>query len=261
MESGWNTMQLRQIYKGLKVCMPIIGYGGMVHAQYMTSMMNLVNSCSSLGIKIEAPTIWFESLISRARNASAAVALSSNCDYLFFVDTDIIFDYRDFFKLVDADKDVTVGLYTKKYINERKLAALFKKFSQLPSIWKSLVGDFSSELDENSNSDIIKVNYAATGFMLIKTSVFKAIASKMPELKYKNDIDAYQSYGDNFYDFFRCWVNPENKKYESEDYGFCRNWKKCGGDIHAIPDINLIHRGNYCFEGNLQEQQKAFKQV
>ena len=130
--------------------------------------------------------------------------------------------------MLDADKDVAVGLYTKKYINERKLNALFEKFSQLPKVWKSLVGDFSSEFTNNTNEDIIKVEYAATGFMLIKTSVFKTIAEKMPELKYKNDIDAYMSYGDNFYDFFRCWVNPDNKKYESEDYGFCRNWHNCG---------------------------------
>ena len=80
----------------------------------------------------------------------------------------------------------------------------------------------------------------------------------MPELKYKNDIDAYMSYGDNFYDFFRCWVNPENKKYESEDYGFCRNWQKCGGEIHAVTSIALSHRGNFCFEGDFKEQQKTF---
>ena len=81
-------------YKGLKVSMPIIGYGGMVHAQYMSSMIQLVNNCASAGISVDCPLIWFESLISRARNSSAAAALSYNCDYLFFVDTDIIFNYK-----------------------------------------------------------------------------------------------------------------------------------------------------------------------
>ena len=248
-------------YKGIKICMPIIGYGGMVHAQYMVSMMRLVSSCAEKGIQIECPLIWFESLISRARNGSAAAALNSNCDYLFFADTDIIFNHQDFFKLLDVDKDVAVGLYPKKYINERKLASLFSKFSQLPKVWKSLVGDFSSEFCNNENGDIIKVRYAARGFMLIKTSVFKTISDKMPDLKYKNDIDAYMNYGDNFYDFFRCWVNPENNKYESEDYGFCRTWQKCGGEIHAVTNIELQHRGNYCFEGSLKEQQKALSLV
>jgi hypothetical protein len=95
--------------------------------------------------------------------------------------------------------------------------------------------------------------------MLIKTDVFKEIAKKKPEIKYKNDIDGYAPYGDNFYDFFRCQVNPETKKYESEDYGFCKLWQECGGKIHAIPEIKLGHRGNYIFEGSLKEQQQAFR--
>jgi len=245
-------------YKGKKVVMPIIGYGGMVHAHYMTSMIQLVNSCALKGIEVSCPLIWFESLISRARNASAAAALQLEADYLFFIDTDVLFNHEDFFKLLDADKDVATGLYPKKYISERKLAFLFQKYSALPKNWKSMVGDFSSELDPSQADKIVEVKYAATGFMLIKTSVFKSIAEKMPEIKYKNDIDAYMSYGDNFYDFFRCWVNPENNKYESEDYGFCKNWQKCGGKIHAVPSIKLSHRGNYVFEGDFELQHKAF---
>ena len=245
-------------YKNLKVVLPIVAYGGMVHSSYMIPMMSLVHNCSIRGITIQCPSIWFESLISRARNASAAAALHLDADYLFFVDTDVSFDFKDFFKLLDADKDVCVGLYPKKYINESKLSALFQKYSALPSHWRKLVGDLSSELAPNQQEKIIEVNYAATGFMLIKTSVFKEIARQRPEIKYKNDIDAYMSYGDNFYDFFRCWVNPETKKYESEDYGFCKIWQECGGKIHAIPEIDLSHRGSMEFEGNYSEQLKCF---
>ena len=73
--------------EGIKITMPIIGYGGMVHAQYMTPMLELVNNCAIRGIQVNCPLIWFESLISRARNGSAAAALHLNSDYLFFVDT------------------------------------------------------------------------------------------------------------------------------------------------------------------------------
>jgi hypothetical protein len=247
-------------YKSLKITMLIIGYGGMVHAQYMTPMLELVNNCANRGIQVTCPLIWFESLISRARNGSAAAALYLNSDYLFFVDTDVIFQAPDFFKLLDSDKDVCVGLYPKKYISQQKLEYMFKKYSTLPENWKGLVGDFSSEMNPHQTNNIIEVNYAATGFMLIKTSVFREIAKQKPDLKYKNDIDAYMNWGDNFYDFFRCWVNPETKKYESEDYGFCKTWQECGGKIHAITDILLGHRGNYIFEGNFKDQQTVFYQ-
>jgi len=243
----------------VKITIPIICYGGTVHAHYMQGMLGLVNQLSQKGIDGDCPLIWFESLISRARNASAAAALANNSDYLFFIDTDVIFNPRDLFKLLEADKDICVGLYPKKYISQQKLDFLFKKFSKLPSCWKELVGDLSSEIKPQQLNKIIEVNYAATGFMLIKTKVFKEIAKQKPEIKYKNDIDGYMSYGDNFYDFFRCQVNPDTKKYESEDYGFCKLWQECGGKIHAIPEIKLGHRGSYVFEGSLNEQQKAFR--
>ena len=248
-------------YKGKKISLPVIAYGGMVHSNYMMGMISLVNKLASLGVNVTCPSIWFESLISRARNASAAAALSNEDDYLMFIDTDVIFNANDVIKLLDADKDVAVGLYPKKYINNQKVQFLSKKYSEMPAFWRELVGDFSSEFDNKvfkNNESLIEVNYAATGFMLIKTSVFKTIADKKPDLKYKNDIDGYMSYGDNFFDFFRCWVNPDTKKYESEDYGFCKVWQECGGKIHALTDIKLKHRGNIEFEADFNKQREVF---
>ena len=48
---------------------------------------------------------------------------------------------------------------------------------------------------------LIEVDYAATGFMLIKISAIKRLIKEKPELKYRNDVDGYLSWGDNFYDF------------------------------------------------------------
>jgi len=248
-------------YKDKKISLPVIAYGGMVHSSYMMGMINLVNKLAALGMNVSCPSIWFESLISRARNASAAAALSNEDDYLMFIDTDVIFDANDVVKLINADKDVAVGLYPKKYISDQKVQFLSRKYSQMPAFWRELVGDFSSEFDNKvfkNNENLIEVNYAATGFMLIKTSVFNSIAKSKPDLKYKNDIDGYMSYGDNFYDFFRCWVNPESKKYESEDYGFCKVWQELGGKIHALTDIKLKHRGSIEFEGDFNKQRKIF---
>jgi len=248
-------------YKDKKISLPVIAYGGMVHSSYMMGMINLVNKLAALGMNVSCPSIWFESLISRARNASAAAALSNEDDYLMFIDTDVIFDANDVVKLINADKDVAVGLYPKKYISDQKVQFLSRKYSQMPAFWRELVGDFSSEFDNKvfkNNENLIEVNYAATGFMLIKTSVFNSIAKSKPDLKYNNDIDGYMSYGDNFYDFFRCWVNPESKKYESEDYGFCKVWQELGGKIHALTDIKLKHRGSIEFEGDFNKQRKIF---
>ena len=75
--------------------------------------------------------------------------------------------------------------------------------------------------------------------MLIKRECIEKIIKEKPELHYKNDIDGYMDAGDNFYDIFQCKVNEETKKYESEDYGFCRLWKSL--EISKVYKIHSLH--------------------
>ena len=226
-----------------KVYFPLIAFGGMCRGEFSLA-------CSALFVKavkeradlsLTSTGLFFESLISRGRNAAAAAALHYNCDYLLFIDSDITFDPADVFKLLDHDREVVCGPYVKKYLNKQKVKFLSQQQAHLlrDDSWKEVVTDFSTELSPTSikevcdGNNLISVDYAATGFMLIKTSVFKKIAEKRPELKYKNEVDGYMSWGDNFYDFFPAQINPKTKKYESEDYGF-------------LQFVALFRRGNPC---------------
>lgn len=234
----------------------------MVHSDYMMSTINLMSVCRQKNIKIGLRSIWFESLISRARNASVAFMLNKDYTHLFFVDTDTQFDPHDVLKLLDADEDVTVGVYPKKYFNGKKIE-LMASTGKLPEYWRHLATDFSTEIDfeefkKAKSQDKIEAKYAATGFMLIKRECIEKIIAAKPEIKYTNDIDGYMDAGDNFYDIFRCEVNPETKKYESEDYGFCKLWKSLGGKINVITDINLGHRGFNTYLGNLKAQSQYY---
>ena len=207
-----------------------------------------------------------ESLISRGRNSAAAFFLQSDCDYMFFVDTDMSFTVKDFNEVAKLKKPLAIGAYCKKYINQGKL----KRYGELTLTgsggpwaedWEKYVTDFSTEIPgelwgdmDNETPRHIKVNYGATGFMLIHRSVFETIIKKRPDLKYYNDIDFYMKGGDNFYDFFSVRVNPKTKKYESEDYGFCQLWRECGGEIYCATDTNLTHIGRHHYKGNLYKQ-------
>ena len=239
----------------MKLFVPIIAYGGQVHAEYMMSMMRLQLEIIRRRLLCQFYPITSESLISRGRNAATAFFLNSTCDYMLFVDTDMSFSINDFNELTKENKPLTIGAYCKKYISKNKLDNYIKTNDTLPSDWLSYVTDFSTEIPAGvKTKKSIKVNYGATGFMLIHRSVFETIIKKKPDLKYKNDIDFYMGGGDNFYDFFSVKVNPKTKKYESEDYGFCQLWKECGGEIYCATNTDLVHIGRQKYTGNLYKQ-------
>ena len=250
-----------------KVYFPIIAYGGSCRAEFAMSTASLfVQSTQQENISFVSTGIFFESLISRGRNSAAAAALHYECDYLLFIDADVAFDSGDVFKLISHNKDVVCGLYTKKYYNKEKINFLAASHPHVfkTDEWKSLATDFTTETDPRfvsslkAGSPLVPVKYAATGFMLIKTSVFRSIYKARPDLKYQNEVDGYMGFGDNFYNFFPSSVNPETKKYESEDYGFCNLWRSLGGVIYVDPSIKLVHIGSQSYEGDIQKQIEIF---
>lgn len=255
--------------KKLSIYFPVLAYGGVCRAEFAMATSALFVRClqEHSNISFTSTGIFFESLISRARNASAAALLHYNADRLLFIDADINFDPEDVFKLIKHDKDVVCGAYAKKYYNSRKLSFLAKNNPEAfaTDSWKELATDYATEISPTVASDIgsynnlVEVDYAATGFMLIKTNVFKKIIEKRPDLKYRNDVDGYSSWGDNFYDFFSVRVNSENSKYESEDYGFCNLWRSLGGKIHVDPTVKLFHMGSISYGGDLVKQTQFFK--
>ena len=252
---------------GPKIYFPLLAYGGVCRAEFTMALQHLFLDATQVqGLSFVVTGIFFESLVSRGRNAAAAAALHYGCDHILFIDADISFSTKDVFKLIEHNEDVVCGLYPKKYHNSQKISALAKDSPQVfeTEKWKSLSTDFATEMTPTSmkslrnGEPLVETDYAATGFMLIKTSVFKKIAKKKPELKYKNEVDGYMSWGDNFYDFFPAAINPLTRKYESEDYGFCRLWRSMGGKVYFDPSINLSHIGTQAYTGNVREQLKHF---
>lgn len=240
-----------------KIYFPIICYNHNVLVHYMFSVMKFSNQSMAKGIPVVFDCIYFDSLISRARNAAAAGFLNHpTATHMMFVDSDIAFDAKDIFKLIEQDKEVICGAYPKKTVSQEKIDSIIKAYGSLPQNYESLCTDFATEIIKNEDST---VDYAATGFMLIKKSALKKIVDKFPDIKYKNDIISYAHYGDNFYNFFPCEVNKETKKYESEDYGFSRLWRETGGKIYLEKSCSLTHYGWKGYVGNLAAQINFFK--
>ena len=52
-------------------------------------------------------------------------------------------------------------------------------------------------------------------------------------------------------------IDPETKRYLSEDYAFCRRWQQIGGKIYADVQATLGHVGNLPFGGCLKDRLKV----
>jgi len=227
----------------MKLFVPLICYNHTCNTEYMISILKLLNTAKETGLNMSFYPIFFESLVSRARNAAVAHFLEDpENTHLLFIDSDIIFEPEDVFKLLQADKEVIAGIYPKKYIVWDRL----KKNPEAERVDFPMGGSLTMTED-----NLIELDYLPTGFLLISRTAIEKIITAHPELKYRNDIDGYMSAGDNFYDLFK--VGIRNGIYESEDWGFCSLWKGVGGKVLIHPDINVKHLGWHEYSGNLMK--------
>jgi hypothetical protein len=97
----------------------------------------------------------------------------------------------------------------------------------------------------------MQVREAPTGFMCIKRTVFDRLIATYPELQYVPDWPkgTYPE-GGVHYRFFDVMVDPESRRYLSEDYGFCRLWEKIGGEIYVDANSDLSHQGERLYTGD-----------
>jgi hypothetical protein len=207
----------------------------------MYSLINLVVNCQNLNYEISLYPIFFESLISRARNAAVAQFLKTDCTHILFIDSDISFDPLDISKLFDINEEVVCAPYPKKYFRFENV----KKDEEIVDF--AIFGKI-----QKISETLCEIEYAASGFLLIKKEVFTKILYSKNDLEYINDVDAYGS-GEKMWNFFQVGVNNNTKLYNSEDWGFCELWKSIGGKIYARTDIKLIHWGWQGYQGDFNK--------
>jgi len=229
-------------------------YGGICLSAYAESVLRLQRTCAINGYQIMLDTTENESLVHRARNISVSrFYQKSDATHFLFIDADIHFDPESVVRLVKSDNDVCVAAYPKKCImwNQASDEVLKGTSKNLSRVSSSLVMNFKYATTRVVDG-FAEVLDGPTGFMMIKRNVFTKMFEKYPELICKNDhqnkdIDEYCA-------VFDCMIDPDSKRYLSEDYAFCRRWQKIGGSIFADCLTVLGHIGNIRFQGNLESR-------
>lgn len=232
-------------------------YGGLCLEAYMSSVIKLQVLCLKEGIQLMIDTTENESLVHRARNVSVGRFMQkTDCDFLMFIDADIDFDPHAVLRLVKSGHDLSVACYPKKVVMWDQAANAIKAGDNrdMAMLSSSLVVNIGA--NKRSIVDgFVEVLDGPTGFMLIRRSVFKQLEEKFPELWCKNDHQNRDF--DDYHAAFDCMIDPESRRYLSEDYAFCRRWQQVGGKIFADVNTTLGHVGNLPFSGCLDERLKA----
>ena len=242
-------------------------YGGQIGEPYFRSMMRLAILCNKYDIQFTVSTLANESLITRGRNTLVSFFMEHpDATHLFFIDADIEFDPNDLLRMVAYDRPITVGAYPKKAINWQSIIEAARRNEDettetIEGHSSNYVVNFELTQDENGNplnqiqirDNLIKLKDAGTGFMCIQRDVIQKMFDAHPELKYANDINVDQKFEKHMYALFDTMIDPESRRYLSEDYTFCRLWQQMGGEVFLDPRTGLNHVGHYTFRGNIRK--------
>lgn len=238
-------------------------YISAVSMNYVTSMFELTHEAIRLGLR-SSLHMRAESLVTRGRNEIVKFFLmNEQYTHLFWIDADLAFSPAAAIRLLLSDHDVAAGVYPVKRFNwpQQGVPAGTTKqaFETLYTDYPiNLVGHGAQPLaDFVTPDDFVEVAEAPTGFMVIKRRVFERLMAHYPELNYVPDGPAGNPEMPFYWLFFDCMVDPDSKRYLSEDYAFCRRWRDIGGRIHADLHSDLGHLGQHMFRGNLAESIKV----
>ena len=240
----------------LKVFLSTPCYGGLCLEKYMISIIKLQMRFIEENIQLYIDTTENESLVHRARNVAVGRFMQkTDADYFMFIDADIDFNPESVIRLIKSGHEVSVACYPKKCVMWDQAANAIKNGddSNMAMLSSSLVLNFGAQRRQVENG-FIEILDGPTGFMLIKRDVFKKLENKFPELWCKNDHQNRDF--DDYHACFDCMIDPESKRYLSEDYAFCRRWQQCDGKIFADINTTLGHVGNLPFGGCMSERLK-----
>lgn len=232
-------------------------YACKMRKEFANSILQLQVEAIKQGINVSIDLLGNESLIPRARNVLTQRFLNcKDATHLLFIDADIAFDASTVFKLLRADKDIITAIYPKKHIDWDMVRAK-KQRGDTESVQ-------SAGLDYNLNilgrsakveNGLVKVMDAATGFMMLKReAVQKLVDAFRPTLYCENDISSSRNEVPGYVAIFDCMIDPETKRYLSEDYAMCRRAQQIGLEIWADVTCPLAHIGAINLEGDAMQR-------
>ena len=203
----------------------------------MLSVIKLVEQFRYSGVKMGINTMK-SPLIHQARNYLTSVFLTTEYQYLLFIDSDVEFEPEAVLRMLVAKKDIICTPYRVKseQLDKHIYTVEFKDPKNIPFLPGGLV----------------ELEAGPTGLMLIDRRVFEKIIKNRPDLKIKNkatpSADKSLEFYYNFFDF-----GFDNHYATGEDISFCKLAKENDFKIYANTESTTKHHGSYAWEGKFKE--------
>ena len=198
-------------------------------------------------IELNFYSIGGESLLGRARNHVAQIALTEGFDKVLFIDCDEGFTWNDVVTLVKAPYPIAGGVVPLKAFFQPgsfETSLNFLPFNEDEMFFDDSIRTLKSTLRmaRAKKSKWLKVAFTGTGFLCIDTSVFAKLAETSAEYLYPNPRTGMPELHWSFFD-----GGPINNSYLSEDWSLCERARAAGYDIMINADVRAVHVGPHVF--------------
>jgi len=209
----------------------------------MLSVVKLIQQLGKSGIETGIHTMK-SPLIHQARNYLTSVFLTTQYQYMLFVDSDVEFEPEAVLRMMVAKKNIVCTPYRVKAeeLSKHIYTVEFKD----PKNILVLAGG------------LVEIEAGPTGLMLIDRKVFEKIIKNHPELKIRNKATPKAEKSHEFYyNFFDFGFNDGYAM--GEDVSFCRLARGNGFKIYANIESSTTHHGAYAWKGTFGESMKSIK--
>jgi len=214
-------------YSGLKILLALPG--SYYSNKFLVCMINFMNNCYKNNINIvvsqrhnsflpfcRASTLGANNLAGKTQKLFQG---RLEVDYILMIDSDQIFLFEDFEKLLELDVDFVSGVYL---MDTGKLTSIVKEFDDNYFLQTGSYKFITKEEIKKYNEPFKITGYVGLGFCLIKPHILEKI--EYP------------------------WFAPILKKYpngvqeiKSEDASFCEKLVEAGVELYIHPKVIVGH--------------------
>jgi len=195
-----------------------------VDSQFVTSLSTACIHMAENGYQVN--TFYRRgALLSSQRNYIIQQAKEQQCDYLMFIDADIVSPENGIMKLIALDKPVAGGIYYARSDTQYRPLVFSEDLSDNMA-HNAFAGIKSHDIPDHP----FQVAGLATGYMLLRKDLISQVLS----------LSMVEQYGYPF----NHWTMPNHEQL-GEDLSFCHRCNLAGIEIWADPTIELGHVGSH----------------